>query len=108
MGLNKYGLKPCPFPNCGSSEAYANGGNDEVRVCWITCSGCGASTRNFNTLKEAKEFWNNREINRKLVPIEELVGMICGIDCGTNPWITIEDVREEILSRFLTKGVNHE
>jgi len=36
----------------------------------------------------------------KNITIEELVGMICGIDCGTNPWITIEDVREEILSRF--------
>ena len=32
--------------------------------------------------------------------IEELVGMICGISCGDNPFISVEALRAEILSRF--------
>jgi len=32
--------------------------------------------------------------------IEELVGMICGVSCGDNPFISVEALRAEILSRF--------
>ena len=39
---------------------------------------------------------------------EALVNMICGIDCGDNPYVTIEDVRREILLRFEKKEVNNE
>ena len=31
--------------------------------------------------------------------------MICGIDCGDNPFISVEALRAEILSRF--KGTNY-
>ena len=34
---------------------------------------------------------------------EFLVSMICGIGRGTNPWISIEALRAEILSRFKKK-----
>ncbi len=63
-----FGLKPCPFPGCGSHRLYV--GRSKQNAYIVQCLDCGGRSVEGESLEEAVEHWGrqcsaNAEVKRK-------------------------------------------
>ncbi|HWQ93689.1 MAG TPA: Lar family restriction alleviation protein [Clostridia bacterium] len=53
-----FGLKPCPFPHCGSRRLYL--GRTKQNSYCVECLDCGGRSIEADTLEEAIEEWGRQ------------------------------------------------
>ena len=87
-------LKPCPF--CGG-QAFRADGNCKPDYVAIHCSSCFASGEERTIYETAKEAWNTRTIENRLIGALDIVRMDIERALENSPDLALENSLESAL-----------